>query len=357
MLSQLVTAAKELISLRKTTITDSNPTGTAPEETAAADQAMVTTRRQSAVQVVIPAQQVEDNGSAEVNGKRKSESTATTVNDEMQRNKRRKRTTARAIEEEGKQDMKEEPAPKKHFRFDSEEPEPILAEDADQEVPEDVQAENQDVEDSSDDEAPETVDNSAQLAKIKSEAKKREQAKQLEEQLRKEKRRQLDEARKAQVKASGKRKEATVPHSAPGAGTPVEDLLSESSATLQGSFTQDARHPTTLPALLPDDILNAVPDVRPPTPPPETQAVDQKKPTKLRFLDKQEKGPKDVRMGDVAIRVLGGGSSKKPNTALPPKASKTGRSARETWLKQARSTGHVNGMRMVNSGSKGFVRK
>ncbi|KAL3462955.1 U3 snoRNA associated-domain-containing protein [Aspergillus heterothallicus] len=353
MLSQLVTAAKGLIFPGTNTNPKSNSTVSTLEKAAITHQKMVTTRRQSAIQVVIPAQDAEVDGSSELNGKRKSQATTATANDDTPRNKRRKKATA-AVEEEVKQDSKEEElAPKKHFRFDSEEPEPVLAEVTNQEPPEDAPAENQDGEDSSDDEAPETVDNSAQLAKLKSEAKKREQTKQLEEQLKKEKRRQFDEARKAQAKASGKRKET----SAPGAGTPVEDLLSESSATLQGSITQDARHSTTLPALLPDDILNAVPDVRPPTPPPETQPLDQRKPTKLRFLDKQEKGPKDVRMGEVAIRVLGGDSSNKTNTAPPPKASKTGRSARELWLKQARSTGRVNGMRMVSSGSKGFVRK
>lgn len=167
----------------------------------------------------------------------------------------------------------------------------------------------------------------------------------------------MDEARKQQAKSSGKRKEAPASQAALGAGTPADDLVSESSETLQGSFTQDSRRPT-LPALLPDDILNAVPEVRPPTPPPETQAFSQKKPTKLRFLEKTEKAPKDVRMGDVAIRVLDGDSSRRqPSTALPPRASKTGRCAKDAWLKQARSTGHVNGMRIVSSGSKGFVRK
>ncbi|KAL4946952.1 U3 snoRNA associated-domain-containing protein [Aspergillus filifer] len=180
-----------------------------------------------------------------------------------------------------------------------------------------------------------------------------------EEQQKREKRRQLDKARKQQAKASGKRREVPAAQTAPGAGTPADDLVSESSETLQGSYTQDGRRPT-LPALLPDDILNAVPETRPPTPPPETEDFAQKKPTKLRFLEKKEKAPKDVRMGDVAIRVLDSESSRKQSgTALPAKASKTGRGARETWLKQARSTGHVNGMRMVSSGSKAksFVRK
>jgi U3 small nucleolar RNA-associated protein 16 len=179
MLSQIVTAAKNLIFPENSANIESNTAATTPDKTAVANPKMVTTRRQSAIQVVISAQETAANASPEVNGKRKSEITTTTTNEETPRNKRRKKTTIRTVEEEVKPTAKEESAPKKHFRFDSEEPEPILPEPAEQEVPGTVQAENRDVDDSSDDEAPETVDNAAQLAKIKSEAKKREQAKQL----------------------------------------------------------------------------------------------------------------------------------------------------------------------------------
>ncbi|KAL4943514.1 U3 snoRNA associated-domain-containing protein [Aspergillus oleicola] len=346
MLSHLVTAAKGILFAEPSPNSDSNTVVTESEQTTA-DSKMVTTRR-SAVHVVVPA---EDAG---VNGKRKSENEAA-ESPETQGNKRRKRTsTIQVSKKEVKEDSKDEAAPKKHFRFGSEEPE--VPEVVEPEVPVD---QSQDEEESSDDEAPETVDNSAQLARIKEEAKQRERARQIEEQQKREKRRQLDEARKQQAKASGKRKEVPATQAAPGAGTPADDLVSESSETLQGSYTQDGRR-TTLPALLPDDVLNAVPETRPPTPPPDTEAFAQKKPTKLRFLEKKEKAPKDVRMGDVAIRVLDSESSRKqPSTALPPKASKTGRGAKEAWLKQARSTGHVNGMRIVSSGSKAksFVRR
>ncbi|RDW90422.1 uncharacterized protein DSM5745_02197 [Aspergillus mulundensis] len=322
---------------------------------------MVTTRRSAQFQARLPVEDATVNGTPELKGKRKSEleNASSATSPETQGNKRRKRSSIKATEEvvkeDRKEDKKEETAPKKHFRFDSEEPE--VPQVAEPEAPVDAQQEQNDEEDSSDDEAPETVDNSAQLSKMKLEARKREEARRIEEQAKREKRRQLDETRKQQAKASAKRKEAPTSQTAPGAGTPADDMLSESSATLQGSLTQDARRPA-LPALLPDDILNAVPDVRPPTPPPETEVFSQKKPTKLRFLEKKEKAPKDMRMGDVAIRVLDSESSRKqPSTALAPKASKTGKGAREAWLKQARSTGHVNGMRMVSSGKKGFVRK
>ncbi|KAL4933532.1 uncharacterized protein BDV17DRAFT_252195 [Aspergillus undulatus] len=353
MLSVLVTAAKSILFAELNLNSDSTTATTEPKTTET-NSKMVTTRR-SAAHLVIPVEDAGVNGSLDTNGKRKPENT-NDASPEAQGNKRRKRTSTLLVSEEVKEDKNEVAAPKK-IRFGSEEPE--IPEDAEPEVPVDAPQENQDDEESSDDEAPEAVDNSAQLARIKEEAKQREKARQREEQQKREKRRLLDESRKQQAKASGKRKEIPVFQAAPGAGTPADDMVSESSETLQGSYTQDALRPT-LPALLPDDILNAVPEIRPPTPPPETQALSQMKPTKLRFLEKKEKAPKDVRMGDVAIRVLDSESSRKqPNTALPPKATKTGRAAKEAWLKQARSTGHVNGMRMVSSGSKakGFVRK
>ncbi|KAL4918205.1 hypothetical protein BDW62DRAFT_210679 [Aspergillus aurantiobrunneus] len=349
MLSQLVTAAKGILFAEQNSNSDFSTATTEPEEAPTAMNPKMVTRR-SSVQVVIPSVGAGVNGSSsETNGKRKPE-VHESASPGSQGNKRRKRSSIQKLEPEVK-DTKEA-APGKHFRFDSEEP--AVPETAEAEEP--VDAQQDDEEESSDDEAPETVDNSAQLSRIKLEAKKREKARQTEQQVKREKRRQLDEARKQQAKASGKRKEINASPAVLGGGTSVDDLVSESSETLQGSYTQDARRPT-LPALLPDDILNAVPETRPPTPPLETKSFSQKKPTKLRFLEKKEKAPKDVRMGDVAIRVLEGDSSQRqPNTAPPPKASKAGRNAKSIWLKQARSTGHVNGMRMVSSGSsKGFM--
>jgi U3 small nucleolar RNA-associated protein 16 len=166
--------------------------------------------------------------------------------------------------------------------------------------------------------------------------------------LKKEKRRKLDETRKLQAKS--KPKEITAPS---------EDLLSESTTTVQGESTEDARR-RTLPALLPDDILNAEPVVRPPTPPAEDNfgfAIP-KKSNKLRFLEKTEKAPKDVQVGDVTIRVLDAPSTKQSSKpALPPKASKSGRGLKEGWLKQQKSTAHVNGLRRTGGSSSGFKRR
>lgn len=165
--------------------------------------------------------------------------------------------------------------------------------------------------------------------------------------MKKEKRKQLDKQRKLQAKSAAKKKEIAN----------TEDMLSESSGTLQGSTTQDTRR-SALPALLPDEILNAAPATRPPTPPAEDFEPVQKKPNKLKFLDKKEKRPKDVRMGDTTIRVLDEGPSrKKAKTALAPKASKSGRNVKDTWLNKSRSTASINGLRRTTGGSSGFVRR
>lgn len=135
--------------------------------------------------------------------------------------------------------------------------------------------------------------------------------------------------------------------------------MSESTETLQGSTTQDSRR-QALPALLPDEILNAAPAERPPTPPAEETGTGPRKPNKLKFLDKVEKAPKDVKMGDVTIRVLDEPSSgKMGKPALPPKASKVGRNSKDNWLKSNRSTARVNGLRRTAGGTvrSSFVRK
>lgn len=156
----------------------------------------------------------------------------------------------------------------------------------------------------------------------------------------------MDDRRKLQAKSSKKE-----------APAPSEDLQSESTATLQTSTTYDARR-RALPALLPDEILNAEPAIRPPTPPAEDASAIAKKPNKLRFLDKTEKAPKDVQAGDVTIRVLDAPVTKqKSKPVLAPKASKSGRNVKENWLKRERSTAKVNGMRRTPGGPSGFKRR
>ncbi|KAE8378370.1 U3 snoRNA associated-domain-containing protein [Aspergillus bertholletiae] len=353
MFSHIVTAAKGLFTRQDSEKVQSKKyITTSSDNTIASKSKMVTTRRRK-ISDIVPEEEPETNGQQEVNGKRKS-GPANSGKADIQRSKRRKRASLESEsgapeepsedfqETDSKQEEKSAPAPKKHFRFDSEEPEAPL--DMQIEETAETKPAEDSGDDSSDDEAPEAVDNSAQLSKAKAQAKKMEMAKQLEEELKREKRRQLDDLRKSQAKVSKKKE------------NPVDDLLSESTETLQGSNTQNARR-SALPALLPDDILNAAPVARPPTPPAEELKTAHKKPTKLRFLEKSEKRPKDVKMGDVTIRVLGDIPQQKAKSALPPRASKSGRSSRQTWLDRSRSTGHVNGLRRTTGGSSGFVRK
>ncbi|KAJ5925092.1 hypothetical protein N7454_007731 [Penicillium verhagenii] len=334
MLSHLVTAAKGLFTRPESQQNFEDPAG-APATTTSE---MVTSTRRSTASAKDTSKEPKV---ALKQGKRKAPT-------DKQSTKRQKRSSLQAAadaesddEETGYSDTEEKKSaessePKGHFRFGSEElavpetqPEPIEAPNDD---------EDDDSSDDDDDDAPETIDNSAQLLQMKEKAKKQEQAKQLEEQLKKDKRRKLDERRKLQAKS--KAKEAP----------PSDDLLSESTATLQGSNTQDARR-SALPALLPDDILNAEPVARALTPPTE-ESFAPKKPTK------QKKAPKDVQVGDVTIRVLDAPSVKrKASTSLAPKSSKAARNVKDAWLKGKRSVGHVNGLRRTAGGSTGFVRR
>lgn len=104
------------------------------------------------------------------NGKRKAES-ATTKKAEGQQAKRRKRDSLEATETtpDGQDQTK-------HRRFDSEEPE-LPEETQPEEISETPNLKEDD--DDSDDDAPEAIDNSAQLLKIKEHAKKLEVAKQM----------------------------------------------------------------------------------------------------------------------------------------------------------------------------------
>ncbi|KAL1883679.1 hypothetical protein Plec18167_002686 [Paecilomyces lecythidis] len=320
----------------------------APSKTAT----MVMTTRSGRTAPVEEETLVEVNGSRVGNAKRKAES-ASSAKTNGESTKRRKRVSVDKQvngDEESSSTHEEKVAAvekPKHFRFGSEEPAP--ADELVEEVPETQQNGAQSAEDSDDDEAPEAFDNSAQLLRMKEQAQKQERARQKAELLKKEKRRQLDELHKTQAKSASKKKD--IVNGARKAD--YQDDISESTATLQGSVIQDSRRPA-LPALLPDEILNAAPDVRPPTPPPEDVAPEQKKPNKLRFLDKVEKAPKDIRRGGTAVRVLDG---KKSTAVLPPKISKAGRNVREGWLTGKRaSVAQVNGLRRTTGGSSGFVR-
>ncbi|KAJ9300833.1 hypothetical protein DTO271G3_1997 [Paecilomyces variotii] len=313
---------------------------------------MVTTTRSGRTAPVEKEASPEVNGSKVGNAKRKADS-ASSAKTNGESSKRRKRVSEVEQvngdkEKSASEDTVAAVEKPKHFRFGSEEPAPAVDELV-EEVPETQQNGAQSAEDSDDDEAPEAFDNSAQLLRMKEQAQKQERARQKAELLKKEKRRQLDELHKTQAKSASKKKDTV--NGARKAD--YQDDVSESTATLQGSVTQDSRRPA-LPALLPDEILNAAPDVRPPTPPPEDAVPEHKKPSKLRFLDKVEKAPKDIKRGGTTVRVLDG---RKSTAVLPPKVSKAGRNVKEGWLTGKRANvAQINGLRRTTGGTSSFVR-
>lgn len=182
MFSHLVTAAKGLFTR------PGSPDALADSASASATTTsnMGVTTKGGAVESEVSIGPPQTNGLTK-NGKRKAQPPLTEKNVDKQ-SKRRKRDSlniADATDDKlstksaltGDQGPKSAvPAPRKHFRFDSEEPFQV-----DQTQPEEApQAPSQEEEeDDSDDDAPETIDNSAQLLKMKEQAKKQEKAKQL----------------------------------------------------------------------------------------------------------------------------------------------------------------------------------
>lgn len=162
-----------------------------------------------------------------------------------------------------------------------------------------------------------------------------------------------DEKQKAQAKASAANRVKTekLPKSSPVELKPIadDDLISESTATLQGSTTKEPSR-RILPALLPDEILNAEPIHRLPSPPPEERQNHNRQ---HKFF-KDDKPTKDIHRGNVTIKVL-----ESNKDMLPPKTLANGRNVKALWQagKRGRHGGVPGGLKRVAAGSKGFVRR
>ncbi|OAX84403.1 hypothetical protein ACJ72_01235 [Emergomyces africanus] len=252
-----------------------------------------------------------------------------------------------------------------HVRFGSEDPSPELnshsqhghvTEEAMTKAP--LDSEDSD----DDDDAPETVDNAAQLRKLKEASRKEAQAKQRTDAANREKRRERDQRLKAQAASKpappSKGHAPSIPQDR---SAKQDEILSESSATLQGSISKPIR---SLPTLLPDEILNAEPSsdhATLPSPPYETEShlVDKMPMSKKhKFLDKVEKKAKDVKIGGTSIRVLESSNGSGPGlVSLPPKSSKGSRRVRESLMAGNRSLLGGGSLRRIAGGSSGFVRK
>ena len=128
-----------------------------------------------------------------------------------------------------------------------------------------------------------------------------------------------------------------------------------SPSTLTGSINADSeathRLPSKsqLPLLLPDEVLNAEPVVRPPTPPPEKPIENTQLIKKRQLLSSDSRPPKDIRRGSLTVRVINPGPG-----VMPPKVSKQSKNMREAWLMGQR--GPRGGIERRKQGGS-FVRK
>lgn len=176
-----------------------------------------------------------------------------------------------------------------------------------------------------------------------------------QEQLKKEKRKERDQRLKSQA-VSKKSKDLSTSGGARPRAPEQDDMMSESTATLQDSGFKDLRNLAgSLPALLPDEILNSEPAARLPTPVSDNDKSKPRISQKRKFLDEEQKPPKDVRRGGTTIRVLDGSSGK--TNSLAPRVSKAGKHVRENWLSGNRSGANTGGLRRTSGAAKGFVRK
>lgn len=182
MLSNFVTAAKGLFKRPESEDALADPAG----DSAATTSEMVTTKRGDVARQDIAGDSKSD---VPLKGKRKAQPTGTEKPISKQ-SKRRKQNSVEAAEasddesnipspslldaNEAKQQEPTDSAPKKHFRFGSEEP--AMPEEPQTQEP--SEAPNDEETSDSDDDAPETIDNSAQLIRMKEQAKKQEKLKQ-----------------------------------------------------------------------------------------------------------------------------------------------------------------------------------
>ncbi|KAI9843610.1 MAG: hypothetical protein M1837_006192 [Sclerophora amabilis] len=226
-----------------------------------------------------------------------------------------------------------------HVRFDNDEPHTTQISDAKVSEPKSDQAPtpaNEQPTESSDDEAPEAESLSTGQQRAKSLALEASKAAEgflasqvltppsnlriSQEQVARQKRKALDARLKSQA-SQGKKKKRKLDRDA---GETPADPHDHTLLPHHEALTS-----TSLPALLPDEILAIDPAERPPTPPPQSTALTKHHPPqKRKFVFPEEKKPKDFKRNGVRVRVLEG----RTDQFLAPKAVKASAGLREQWL-------------------------
>lgn len=163
----------------------------------------------------------------------------------------------------------------------------------------------------------------------------------------KKKRKERDHLLKTQAKSGTKKKKK---EKIPQAQSPSQDTISESVTMTSNEPPKQEKWlmGTSLPALLPKDLLEEEPVVHPPTPPTNISSNKMSAKTKLKLQRKQSEFPKVIKRGMLSIRVL-----ETDQSLLPPKASKNSKVIRESWLAGHRGTSFVPRKKLGG----GFVRK
>ncbi|KAL9021191.1 MAG: hypothetical protein Q9185_001592 [Variospora sp. 1 TL-2023] len=194
---------------------------------------------------------------------------------------------------------------------------------------------------SSSDEAPEVVTKTTGLEKARTAAAEAAKAAEAQRAAGKQRRRERDTLLKLQAKTTKKDL------------IPTTGVMEASSSPSPPEFPNEAKWSSrdALPALLPDEILAAEPIVRFPTPPPEPVLAKAPINKRQRFLEESSKTPKDIKKGNVRIRVL-----EEQKVILPPKVSKRSQSIRESWLVGRQGVKGIATVERRKTGS-GFVRR
>lgn len=225
------------------------------------------------------------------------------------------------------------PAKKAHMRFGSKDPEEPpqkiinLQGHKRYEAPTPAKPEIADTDDdaSDSDEAPEVVTTSAAASKAKASQQDAARA-QLAQQEKERAKREAREQRIAEEQAEKRKREEK-----------KAQKLAKQLAKQQPEPSIEAKTPSTsidLAGLLPTSLLSSLPDQRAPTPPPvrggktDEELRKEKLRHHIKFLERTDKGIKDVKKGKLSVAVLG-----QQNRVLPPKVNRATKNVREKWLK------------------------
>ncbi|KAI9762964.1 MAG: hypothetical protein M4579_000027 [Chaenotheca gracillima] len=271
---------------------------------------------------------------------------------------------------EGPEDASEKPVKKPkaaHKRFESEDASaPVPAPSnglAPNEKPEPQPSQStEDSEGTSDDDAPEAESLSTGQARAKALAFDANKAAQTQDRAAREKRKAKSARLQSQAELSKQKRRRS--------DKVEEDDLSDHDGTLDPStaaldqdqdmdISKKSASSSLVPALLPDDILAAEPAERPPTPPLQSSLPKplNKQSQRHKFLDVDEKKPKDFKRSGVKIRTL----EARTHRYLAPKAVNGTRSLREQWLigqRDGRKQGEpASGQMERRKPNKGFLRR